>query len=100
MSATSTAPTVGTTTVATRVRDRAASDPTAVAMRHKDLGVWKEISWAEYWDTVLTTAHALLALGVEPGDRVSIQCENRPEWLELDIATVAVGAITVDCALR
>ncbi len=92
---TTTAPTVGTTTVATRVRDRAASDPTAVAMRHKDLGVWKEISWAEYWDTVLTTAHALLALGVEPGDRVSIQCENRPEWLELDIATVAVGAITV-----
>ena len=61
---TTTAPTVGTTTVATRVRDRAASDPTAVAMRHKDLGVWKEISWAEYWDTVLTTAHALLALGV------------------------------------
>lgn len=88
-------PAEGTTTIVTRVRDRAASTPREVAMRRKDLGVWREVSWAEYWDTVLTTAHGLLALGVEPGDRVSIQSENRPEWLYLDLATVAVGAITV-----
>ncbi|RYI99311.1 MAG: long-chain fatty acid--CoA ligase, partial [Actinomycetales bacterium] len=64
-------------------------------MRRKDYGVWQEITWAEYWDLVVTIGHGLLALGVEPGDRVSIQSENRPEWLILDLATVAVRGTTV-----
>lgn len=81
--------------IAQMVRDRSLSMPDAVAMRHKDLGIWQEITWASYWDTVLTTAHALLALGVRPGDRVAIQSEDRPEWLYLDVATVAIRGITV-----
>jgi long-chain acyl-CoA synthetase len=85
----------GARSIAQMVRARSESMPDAVAMRHKDLGVWQEITWAAYWDTVLTTAHALLALGVRPGDRVSIQCEDRPEWLYLDVATVAIRGITV-----
>ncbi|MCR1786044.1 AMP-binding protein [Nocardioides carbamazepini] len=84
-----------TRTVVTRIRDRARSAPKGVAMREKRLGIWREITWADYWDTVLDVGHALLALGVRPGDRVSVQSENRPEWLFLDIATVAVRAITV-----
>jgi long-chain acyl-CoA synthetase len=84
-----------TTTIASRIRDRAQEMPGTVAMRRKDLGVWQEITWADYWDEVLLAGHALLALGVEPGDRVSIQCEGRPEWLFLDIATVAVRGVTV-----
>lgn len=89
------ATTPATTTITTRIRDRAASDPHGVALRHKDLGVWQETTWAEFWDTVVTAAHALLALGVDVGDRVAIQSENRPEWVILDHATVAVRAITV-----
>jgi long-chain acyl-CoA synthetase len=84
-----------TTTVAHWVQTRAAEQPEAVALRHKDLGIWQEITWASYWDTVLTTAHALLALGVKPGDRVSVHSEGRPEWLYVDLATVAVRGITV-----
>jgi long-chain acyl-CoA synthetase len=34
-------------------------------------------------------------LGVYEGDRVSIHSEDRPEWVILDMATVAVRAITV-----
>lgn len=77
------------------IRERAQSMPAAIAMRHKDLGIWQEITWADYWDEVLTTAHALLALGVEPGDRVSVHSEDRPEWLYFDVAAVAIRAITV-----
>ena len=84
-----------TRTIVTRIRDRAARSPKAVAMRDKRLGIWHEITWSTYWDTVLDVGHALLALGVRPGDRVGIQSENRPEWLFLDIATVAVRATTV-----
>jgi long-chain acyl-CoA synthetase len=84
-----------TVTLASRVRDRARSTPSAIAMREKDLGIWQEVTWASYWDTVETVAHALLALGVEPGDRVAIHSENRREWLYTDVATVAIRAMTV-----
>jgi long-chain acyl-CoA synthetase len=83
------------TTLATRVRDRALQTPKQVAMRQKDLGIWQEVTWASYWDTVLTVGHALLALGIEPGDRVAIHSENRREWLFTDVATVAVRGATV-----
>jgi long-chain acyl-CoA synthetase len=84
-----------TTTLATRIRDRAQATPNRVALREKDLGVWQEVTWAGYWDTVQTVAHALLALGVDVGDRVAIHSENRREWLYFDIATVAIRATTV-----
>jgi long-chain acyl-CoA synthetase len=84
-----------TTTIATRVRDRAAAEPDRIAMREKDFGIWQQVTWADYWDRALTVAHGLLALGVVPGDRVAILSENRREWLYTDVATVAVRAMTV-----
>jgi long-chain acyl-CoA synthetase len=84
-----------TTTIATRVRDRAAENPNGVAMREKRLGIWREITWAAYWETILDVGNALIALGVKPGDRVAVQSENRPEWLYVDLATVAIRGITV-----
>ena len=82
-------------TLATRVRDHARSTPSRVAMRQKELGIWREITWASYWDTVQTVGHALLALGIEPGDRVAIHAENVREWLFTDVATVAVRGASV-----
>ena len=64
-------------------------------MREKDLGIWQEVTWARYWETVTDVGHALLALGIGPGDRVAIQSENRREWLYTDVATVAVRGATV-----
>ena len=85
----------GVTTIATRVRERAHTMPNRVAMREKDFGVWQEVTWSSYWDTVVTVGHALLALGVEPGDRVAVHSENRREWLYSDVATICVRAMTV-----
>ena len=85
----------GATTVASLARDWATRDPKLVAMREKDFGIWKEYSWGNTWEHVELAAHGLLALGVEPGDRVSIHSEDRPEWVILDLATVAVRGITV-----
>jgi len=86
---------VGYRTVAAMVREWAEKIPDAVAMREKDYGIWQETTWREYWETVLDAAHALLALGVAEGDRVSIHSEDRPEWVILDMAAVAVRGITV-----
>ena len=82
-------------TVASLARDWGSSDPARIAMREKDFGIWQEYSWARTWELIMDAAHGLLALGIEVGDRVSIQAEDRPEWVILDLATVAVRGITV-----
>lgn len=85
----------GYRTAAARVREWAEAMPAAVALREKDLGVWRETSWAQLWEQILEAGHGLLALGVGVGDRVSIHSEDRPEWVILDLAAVAVRAVTV-----
>jgi long-chain acyl-CoA synthetase len=82
-------------TIATRVRDRAIATPTVIALREKDLGLWQEVSWSQYWQTAELVGHALLALGIEPGDRIAIHSENRREWLYTDVGAVSVRAVTV-----
>jgi len=66
-----------------------------VALRHKRLGIWQEVSWAQYGQTVRWVAYGLGRLGVEPGDRVGIVGENRPEWLYTDLGVLACGGISV-----
>jgi long-chain acyl-CoA synthetase len=85
-------PTVGTKSPASRLRDRAAETPDVVALREKNQGIWREITWAQYWDQAETFAHALVAHGIEKGDRVAIHSENRPEWLFTDVGSLAAGA--------
>ncbi|WP_086667281.1 AMP-dependent synthetase/ligase [Lentzea kentuckyensis] len=84
-----------TTTVVTRVKHRAASTPHQIALRAKDFGIWQEVDWACYWANVELVGHALLALGVQPGDRVAIHSENRREWLYADLGIVAARGVTV-----
>jgi long-chain acyl-CoA synthetase len=83
------------TTVASRVRDRGRETPDQVAVREKDFGIWQEVTWSDYWNSAELVGHALLALGIEPGDRVAVHSENRREWLYSDIGAVAVRATTV-----
>jgi long-chain acyl-CoA synthetase len=87
--------TESTTTPVTRIRDRAAEMPQRVAMREKDFGIWQEMSWADYWDRIQLVGHALMDLGIEPGDRIAIHSENRPEWLLTDMGGLAVRAASV-----
>lgn len=82
-------------TLAQTIRRRAAEHPARVAMREKDLGLWQEITWATYWEQAVLVGHGLLSLGVQPGDRVAVHSENRPEWLFCDIGINAVRAATV-----
>ena len=87
--------TAGATTVASLARDWARRSPGQVALREKDFGIWQEFTWAETWDLIEIAAHGLLELGLGVGDRVAIHSEDRPEWVILDLATVAVRGITV-----
>jgi len=56
-----------------------------VALREKDLGIWQEITWRQYGQRVEWACLALRSLGFEPGQRVSILSENKPEWFICDL---------------
>ncbi len=73
---------------------RAALHPRKVALRRKRLGLWESIPWEQYAEQARLVAHALMALGIEPGERVGLVGENRPEWLFADMGIQSVGAWT------
>ena len=58
-------------------------------------GKYRPLSWREVESAVTRLARALIAYGIEPGDRVALISENRPEWVIADLAIIAAGAITV-----
>jgi long-chain acyl-CoA synthetase len=65
------------------------------ALRHKQLGIWQEISWGEYFAATAACARMLWEIGVRPGDHVAILSDNRPEWLYADLAAQLLGARAV-----
>lgn len=71
---------------------RKANKPFLWVRKDKD---WVSLSWAETALRVRNLARGLNALGIEPGDRVALIAENRPEWAIADMAIMAAGAITV-----
>ena len=62
---------------------------------HKAGSAWVSMSWSEAAAKVASLAAALKAIGLEPGDRVMLVSENRPEWCISDLAIMAAGCITV-----
>ena len=58
-------------------------------------GEWRPISWSEAAQQVAALAASLKRIGLEPGDRVALVSENRPEWLIADLAIMAAGCVTV-----
>src|SRR5918911_732701 len=58
-------------------------------------GEWRSVSWSEAARQVAALAASLKRIGLEPGDRVCLVSENRPEWLIADLGIMAAGCITV-----
>ena len=54
--------------------------------------VW---SGRELFEQVRDLSLGLAALGVEPGSRVAVVSDSRPEWVIADLAILAAGAVTV-----
>ena len=65
------------------------------AIRFPRDGTWQEWSFAELGAGVRELARGLAALGLEPGERVAILGETRPEWTLADAAVLAAGLVVV-----
>jgi fatty-acyl-CoA synthase len=53
-------------------------------------------TWAQFHAAVEEIARGLLALGIEPRERVGIWSPNNAEWVTLQYATAKIGAILVN----
>ncbi len=65
-----------------------------VAVRQKELGIWRSVSWREFGETVRAVGHGLIALGLQPGDVVSVLANTRKEWLYADLGALAAGCVS------
>src|SRR3954470_22832884 len=74
---------------------RAAASGSRTAMMLKRDGAWQSIGWGEVASRVRAIAAGLATLGVNPGDRVAILAENRPEWAFADLGALCAGAVDV-----
>src|SRR3954469_13365587 len=82
-------------TVADLAARAAAEYGPKAAIRYRREGEWQSVSFEELAQIVDEVALGLLALGIEPGDRVSVLANTRPEWTYASLGISRVGAVVV-----
>jgi len=82
-------------TIPKLLRESARTYGHKVALREKDLGIWQNITWKEYYEKTRRFGLGLIAMGLEREDKVSILSENNPEWLYADLGSQSVGGVVV-----
>jgi long-chain acyl-CoA synthetase len=66
-----------------------------IALREKDLGLWRVFSWSDYQARVRDFALGMIELGLGRGDVIGIIGDNRPDWVSAEIAAHAIGAMSL-----
>jgi len=66
-----------------------------IALREKDFGLWRLFTWNDYQNRVHDFALGLVELGLTRGDVVGIIGDNRPDWVAAEIASHAIGAMSL-----
>lgn len=67
--------------------------PNAPAMRVERNGTWLQWSYTQYLEEVKRFGKALMAVGFQPHQGVSIMGWNSPEWFIADMGTIFAGGI-------
>lgn len=65
------------------------------ALRFKRHGLYRDLPWDRYRADAVACAAALVAAGIQPGDRVGLLSENRHEWLVADMGILTAAAVNV-----
>ena len=77
------------------LRQRAQQGAQRVAIRQKDFGIWKPVTWAQYYQRACHFGQGLQQLGLPAGGHVGVIAENRIEWVLAQMGAGLVGGITV-----
>ncbi|WP_433342401.1 AMP-dependent synthetase/ligase [Streptomyces sp. CA-253872] len=81
--------------------ERVAATPDAEAYRYpvppasgEGPSDWASLSWAQAAERVERIAAGLIALGIEPEQRVALAAATRVEWILIDLGIMCAGAAT------
>lgn len=69
--------------------------PSTAIFSYKKNNTWIDISNVDFQNKIDEISKGLIAIGVQPNDKVGIVSENRIEWSLLDFAIQQIGAIVV-----
>jgi long-chain acyl-CoA synthetase len=99
MEATATASTTGSATGSRTIADlipcAAAAYGENTAIRYKRDDAWQDVSYSQLADVVQEIALGLIDVGIEPGERLCILGNTRPDWSYADMAATSAGAVVV-----
>ncbi|MEN2990735.1 AMP-binding protein [Tistrella sp. BH-R2-4] len=77
------------------LREHARHQPSTLAIRQKDFGIWQPITWSGYFERARAFGLGLEALGVTAGGHVGVLSENRAEWVIAQMGAGIIHAVTV-----
>ena len=80
-------------TVMETIKGTAEKFSSKIAFSIKINNEWVSTTWKDYYEQILVTGRAFMALGLEKGDGVSLIGSNRPEWLIADYAAIFAGGV-------
>src|ERR1700755_1974619 len=66
-----------------------------IALREKDFGLWRVFTWDDYQTRVHDFALGMVELGLGHAAVIGIIGDNRPDWVSAEIATHAIGAMSL-----
>ena len=66
-----------------------------IALREKDLGLWRTLTWNDYQTRVHDFTLGMVELGIKRGDVIGIIGDNRPDWVAAEIAAHAIGGLSL-----
>ena len=86
---------IPTSTLPGRLLQLGSERPDEISMLWRRFGCLQELTWQAVREYVLKLRRGLSRLGVQPGDRVVVWCDNCVEWLLSDLAILTTGAVSV-----
>src|SRR5246500_2287422 len=66
-----------------------------IALREKDFGLWRVLTWSDYQRRVRDFALGLVERGLSRGDVIGIIGDNPPDRVAAEVATHAIGALSL-----
>jgi long-chain acyl-CoA synthetase len=82
-------------TIADLIPSAATRHGERVAVRYKRDDAWHDLTYTQLAEIVDEVGLGLIDLGVQPGERVCILSNTRPEWSYADMGATSAGAIVV-----
>jgi long-chain acyl-CoA synthetase len=81
-------------TIPQLLRWRVKTSGDRVALREKEFGIWRNLTWNQYYSLVRKAALGLEKMGLKRDDKIALITDNIPEMLVVAIGAHALGAVS------